>query len=68
MIYRVKLDGHITIYREDVISVSASSPEEAAEMAHEAFVAAANEEYGWADCDETFIRECVECQQNIIRL
>jgi hypothetical protein len=62
IIYRVKLDGYITIFKEDVISVSASSPEEAAEMAHEAFVAAANEQYGWADCDEIFIWECVECQ------
>ena len=68
MIYRVRTNAHITIFESDIISVSANSPEEAKELADEAFRETMNEKYGWVDIDETFCEECVECQQIIIRL
>ena len=37
MIYRMRVHGQPTIFYEDEISVKADSPEEAAEMAKEAY-------------------------------
>ena len=61
MIYRMRVHGQPTIFYEDEISVKADSPEEAAEMAKEAFIEILDECFGWADID-TINTEEVKCQ------
>ena len=51
MIYRMRVHGQPTIFYEDEISVNADSPEEAAEMAKEAYREILVERFGWADVD-----------------
>ena len=51
MIYQIKVHGQPTIFYEDVVSVKANSPEEAKEMAQEAFREILDERFGWADID-----------------
>ena len=67
MIYRMRVHGQPTVFYEDEISVKADSPEEAAEMAKEAFREILDECFGWADID-TINTEVLKCQQIIIRL
>lgn len=64
-IYKVRINSQVTIFEEEVISVSANSPEEAKEMAEEGFRECMDAKYGWCDYDTTNIEECVKCQQNI---
>lgn len=64
-IYKVRINSQVTIFEEEVISVSANSPEEANEMAEEGFRECMDAKYGWYDYDTTNIEECVKCQQNI---
>lgn len=59
MIYRMRVHGQPTIFYEDVISVKADSPEEAAEMAKEAFREILDKRFGWADID-TINTEVIE--------
>lgn len=61
-IYKVRINSQVTIFEEEVISVSANSPEEANEMAEEGFRECMNAKYGWCDYDTTNIEECVKCQ------
>ena len=51
MIYRIRVHGQPTIFYEDTISVKADNPEEAAEMAKEAYREILDERFGWADID-----------------
>ena len=51
MIYQIRVHGQPTIFCEGVISVKADSPEEAKEMAQEAFREILDERFGWADID-----------------
>ena len=51
MIYQIRVHGQPTIFYEDVVSVKADSPEEAKEMAQEAFREILDERFGWADID-----------------
>ena len=51
MIYRMRVHGQPTIFYEDEISVKADSPEEAVEMAKEAYREILDECFGWADID-----------------
>ena len=51
MIYRMRVHGQPTIFYEDEISVKADSPEEAAEIAKEAYKEILDERFGWADID-----------------
>ena len=64
MIYRMRVHGQPTIFYEDEISVKADSPEEAAEMAKEAYREILDECFGWADVD-TINTEVLKCQQII---
>ena len=61
MIYRMRVHGQPTIFYEDEISVKADSPEEASEMAKEAFREILDECFGWADID-TINTEVLQCQ------
>ena len=61
MIYRMRVHGQPTVFYEDEISVKADSPEEAAEMAKEAFREILDERFGWADIDTIFTEE-LKCQ------
>ena len=61
MIYRMRVNGQPTIFYEDEISVKADSPEEAAEMAKEAFKEILEERFGWVDIDTIFTEE-LKCQ------
>jgi hypothetical protein len=61
-IYKVRINSQVTIFEEEVISVSANSPEEANEMAEEGFKECMDAKYGWCDYDTTNIEECVKCQ------
>ena len=61
MIYRMRVHGQPTIFYEDEISVKADSPEEAAEMAKEAYREILDEHFGWADID-TINTEVLQCQ------
>ena len=54
MIYRIRVHGQPTIFYDDVVSVKADSPEEAKEMAQEAFREILDERFGWADIDTIF--------------
>ena len=65
MIYQIRVHGQPTIFYDDVVSVKADSPEEAQEMAKDAFRECMDAKYGWCDYDTTNIEECVECQQII---
>ena len=67
MIYRMRVHGQPTIFYEDEISVKADNPEEAAEMAKEAYREILDERFGWADVD-TINTEVLQCQQIIIQL
>ena len=49
MIYQIRVHGQPTIFYDDVVSVKADSPEEAKEMAREAFREILDERFGWAD-------------------
>lgn len=60
-IFRVKLNAHVTIFQEEVISVGAINEDDAKTMAKEAFAQIMDEKHGWADFDEVYIEECVEC-------
>ena len=51
MIYRMRVHGQPTIFYEDEISVKADSPEEAEEMAKEAYKEILDKRFGWADID-----------------
>lgn len=51
MIYRIRVHGRPTIFYEDEISVKADSPEEAKEMAQDAFREILNERFRWVDID-----------------
>ena len=51
MIYRIRVHGQPTIFYEDEISVKADSPEEAKEMAQDAFREILNERFRWVDID-----------------
>lgn len=66
MIYRMRVHGQPTIFYEDEISVKADTPEEAAEMAKDAFREILDERFGWADID-TINTEVLKCQQIIIQ-
>ena len=66
MIYRMRVHGQPTIFYEDEISVKADSPEEAAEMAKEAYKEILDKRFGWADID-TINTEVLKCQQIIIQ-
>ena len=61
MIYRMRVHGHPTFIYEDEISVKADTPEEAAEMAKDAFREILDERFGWADIDTIFTEE-LKCQ------
>ena len=61
MIYRMRVHGQPTIFYEDEISVKADTPEEAAEMAKDAFREILDERFGWADID-TINTEELKCQ------
>lgn len=67
MIYRMRVHGQPTIFYEDEISVKADSPEEAAEMAKEAYREILDECFGWADVD-TINTEVLKCQQTMKQL
>jgi hypothetical protein len=60
-IFKVRLNAHVTIFQEEVISVGAINEEDAKAMAKEAFAQIMDEKHGWADFDEAHIEECVEC-------
>jgi hypothetical protein len=60
-IFKVRLNAHVTIFQEEIISVGAIDEEDAKAMAKEAFAQAMDEKHGWADFDEVHIEECVEC-------
>ena len=49
MIYQIRVHGQPTIFYDDFVSVKADSPEEAKEMAKEAFREILDERFGWAD-------------------
>lgn len=49
MIYQIRVHGQPTIFYDDVVSVKADNPEEAKEMAREAFREILDERFGWAD-------------------
>ena len=66
MFYRMRVHGQPTIFYEDEISVKADTPEEAAEMAKDAFREILDERFGWADID-TINTEVLKCQQIIIQ-
>jgi hypothetical protein len=51
MIYQIRVHGQPTIFYDDVVSVKADSPEEAKEMAQDAFREILDERFGWADID-----------------
>ena len=51
MIYQIRVHGQPTIFYDDVVSVKANSPEEAKEMAKDAFREILDERFGWADID-----------------
>ena len=51
MIYQIRVHGQPTIFYDDVVSVKADSPEEAQEMAKDAFREILDERFGWADID-----------------
>lgn len=51
MTYKMRVHGQPTIFYEDEISVEADNPEEAAEMAKEAFKEILDDHFGWADID-----------------
>ena len=51
MVYRMRVHGQPTIFYEDEISVKADSPEEAAEIAKEAYKEILDKRFGWADID-----------------
>ena len=67
MIYRMRVHGQPTIFYEDEISVKADSPEEAVEMAKEAYREILDERFGWADVD-TINTEVLKCQQTMKQL
>ena len=47
----MRVHGQPTIFYEDEISIKADSPEEAAEMAKEAYKEILDKRFGWADID-----------------
>ena len=51
MIYQIRVHGQPTIFYDDVVSVKADNPEEAQEMAKDAFREILDERFGWADID-----------------
>ena len=51
MIYRMRVHGQPTIFYEDEISIKADNPEEAKEMAKEAYKEILDKRFGWADID-----------------
>lgn len=55
MIYRANVNAHVTIFRDEYISVAANSQEEANEMFYAAFKQIMEEKYGWADFDDVNI-------------
>ena len=57
----MRVHGQPTIFYEDEISVKADTPEEAAEMAKDAFREILDERFGWADID-TINTEVLKCQ------
>ena len=61
MTYKMRVHGQPTIFYEDEISVEADSPEEAVEMAKEAFREILDDHFGWADIDTIFTEE-LKCQ------
>lgn len=61
MIYKFRVHGQPTIFYEDEIFVKADSPEEAAEMAKDAYREILDERFGWADID-TINTEVLKCQ------
>ena len=56
-IYKARVHGHVTIFREEYISVAANSQEEVNDMFYKAFKQIMEEKYGWADVDEVFLDE-----------
>ena len=57
----MRVHGQPTIFYEDDISVKANTPDEAAEMAIDAFREILDERFGWADID-TINTEVLKCQ------
>ena len=47
----MRVHGQPTIFYEDEISIKADSPEEAAEIAKEAYREILDKRFGWADID-----------------
>lgn len=62
MIYKVKVQAHITIPYEETISVFARNEKEARAMAREGFKEIVEEKYENVYYECTHIEECVKCQ------
>ena len=57
MIYQMRVHGQPTIFYEDEISIKADNPEEAAEIAKEAYKEILHDRFCWADIDTIIIKE-----------
>ena len=57
-LYKVSVNAQITIFEEHSFSIEASCPEEAKELAHEAYKREVDGKYGWTDYDESHIEYC----------
>lgn len=61
-IYKVRINSQVTIFEEEVVSVSAANEWEARKAAREAFKECMDTKHGWCDYDTTCIEECIKCQ------
>lgn len=57
-LYEVSVAAQITIFEEHSFPIEASCPEEAKQLAHEAYKREVDNKYGWVDYDESHIEYC----------